>query len=202
MIDGQSNNSIEEKHASTREIVKCFKGVEASTIPILSVLNLQLKRSLFLKKSWLDPNEVENLDPYEYGYRREKDGSFTVNLQNDSDPFFYLPKHLLKGCSCRTNCLTKKCSRLKDEQSKKCSKVTCKCKCWDKRQSADENMEEEYMEVDELEDDWHFDEDMIGVDVDATEEEDNTSISSQECVSDDEYIPFSFQNDDADDFLD
>ena len=58
------------------------------------------------------------------------------------------------------------------------------------------------MEVDELEDDWHFDEDMIGVDVDATEEEDNTSISSQECVSDDEYIPFSFQNDDADDFLD
>ena len=95
---------------------------------------------------------------------------------------------------------SKKCSCLKDEQHKKCSKVTCKCRCWDKRQSADENMEEEYMEVDELEEDWNFDEDMM--DVDDTGEEDNSSISSQECVSDDEYIPFSFEIDDADDFLD
>ena len=113
MLDGQS---IEAKHASTREIVKCFKGVEASTISILSVLNLQLQRSVFLKKSWLDPNEIENLDPCEHGYRREKDGSFIVNLQDDSDPFFTLPKSLVKGCSCKTNCLTK--GRVQKKQKK------------------------------------------------------------------------------------
>ena len=196
MLDGQS---IEDKHASTREIVKCFKGVEASTIPILSVLKLQLQRSLFLQKSWLDPMQVENLDPCQHGYRREKDGSFSVNLQDDCDPFYTLPKSLIKGCSCKSsNCANRKCSCLKDTQRKKCSKVTCKCYCWEPRQSADENIEEN-MEVDE--DDWHFEE--VNIDDDDTEEEDNNSISSEDqCLTEDEFIPFCIESDDEDNFLD
>ena len=195
MLDGQSNQSTEENHATTREIVKCFKGVEANTIPILSVLHLHLQRSLFLQKSWLYPMQVQDLDPCLYGFRREKDGSFSVNLQDHSDPYFTLPKSLLKGCSCKTNCANKKCSCLKDEQRKKCSKVTCRCTCW-KPMQADESIEED-MEVENFEDDWNLDYEMIDTE---DEEEEGDNNSSEEFFSDDEYIPFDCEEiDDEDD---
>ena len=204
MLDGHKN-SIEEKHSSTREIVKCFKGIEACVVPILSVLNLQLQRSLFLKKSWLYPDEVTNLDPSDHGYRREKDGTFSVNLQDVTDPFYSLPRSLLKGCSCRTSCLNKKCSCVKDEQGKKCSKVTCRCKCFDHRQIDDEDREEEeeHMEVD-VEDDCQLEEIIKEVEnsADDTDDDSNASFSCDESYSDEEYVPFRFDRTDMDDFLD
>ena len=74
------------------KLLSVLKGIEACAVPILSVLNLQLQRSLFLKKSWLYPDEVTNLDPSDHGYRREKDGTFSVNLQDVTDPFYSLPR--------------------------------------------------------------------------------------------------------------
>ena len=91
------SHSIIEKHISTREIVKCFKGIEANTVPILSVLNLHLKRSKFLVKSWIYPNEVLNEDPCKHGFRKNEDGTFLISLQDNADPFFSLPQSLLKG---------------------------------------------------------------------------------------------------------
>ena len=95
------SHSIIEKHILTREIVKCFKGIEANTVPILSVLNLHLKRSKFLVKSWIYPNEVLNEDPCKHGFRKNEDGTFLISLQDNADPFFSLPQSLLKGCSCK-----------------------------------------------------------------------------------------------------
>ena len=88
--------SMEDKHASIREIVKCFKGQESGTVPIMSVLKLQLERSKFLQISWLHPAEAENIDPGSYGYIMDKDGGYKINLQDIDDPYFSLPQSLLK----------------------------------------------------------------------------------------------------------
>ena len=94
MID---SSSLEEKHASTREIVKCLKGLESNTVPIMSVLKLHLKRSQFLQISWLNPSEAENLDPCKHGYTLDKHGIICVDLQDKNDPFYSLPQSLLKA---------------------------------------------------------------------------------------------------------
>ena len=122
--------ATDTKLAATRDIVKCFKGVEAETIPIASVLKLHLQRTQLLSTIWLDPNQAENFNPCEHGYKKEGD-SYSVNLQDISDPYFAVPQSLLKGCSCKQNCQNK-CSCRKDQNRRNCSRVTCKfCQCFD-----------------------------------------------------------------------
>ena len=63
-------------------------------------------------------------------------------LQDESDEYYFLPKHLLMGCQCKAEC-TSKCSCKKDKFRKVCSKTTCRyCTCFN-RQPADDNLIDE-----------------------------------------------------------
>ena len=101
---------------------------------------------------------------------------------------------------CKGDCLNKKCSCVRDEQRKRCTKVTCKCKCFDTRQTVDE----EKMEVGDIdsEDDWDME---VLSEIEEAELDDNVSVSSINSdreISDEEFIPFRFDIDNINDFSD
>ena len=144
---------IASRLSQTREIIKSFKGSESETIPILSVLDLQVKRSEYICELWI--NKGCNLEPVDYGWKHSGDGNYDIMLQDENDPFFSLPQHLLLGCGCKQVC-SKKCSCVRDtKRLNKCSRVTCKsCSCYKRVPDTDnENVlaSEEYQQfLDEI----------------------------------------------------
>ena len=120
------NVQIDEQIMEARCILKSVKGVEEEAIPLPSCLKLQFQRSVFQVRSY--SSEEIYLNPEDYGYTK-KQVNFEVQLQNQKDPYYLLPKELFKGCSCKSECGLK-CSCMKtDKRGRKCSKITCKCSC-------------------------------------------------------------------------
>lgn len=77
-----------------------------------------------------------------YLHYREDD-SYRIQLQDEKDEFYTLPKSLLEGCGCQKTC-SKACSCLKKEsRMKKCARITCKkCNCFKREKSGEaENLQ-------------------------------------------------------------
>ena len=119
---------LEVKIMETRRKIKMKNGCENETLPLCSVLKLQVKRSEYLAGKWTK-NEC-TLDPLQFGWNVGKDGCYNVQLQDLDDPYFFLPKHMLMGCQCKKEC-SKNCGCSKDPHRKGCSEATCKfCACF------------------------------------------------------------------------
>ena len=116
-----SSLSVEEKVMKTRKVIKRKNGCENETLPIYSVLKLQVLRSEYLVARWTDIDC--DLDPGQYGWKLGTDGTYSIQLQDESDPYFYLPKHLLLGCQCKNVC-SKSCGCTKDQIRRTCSLAT------------------------------------------------------------------------------
>ena len=122
--------SIALRHKQTREIIKIRRGVESETVPILSVLDLQVKRSEFITEFWI--NKDCKLDPANFGWKENSDKTtYNVVLQDESDPLFSETQSLLQGCVCKKTC-SKKCSCKTDNmRMNKCARITCRfCPCY------------------------------------------------------------------------
>ena len=122
--------SIALRHKQTREIIKIRRGVESETVPILSVLDLQVKRSEFITEFWI--NKDCQLDPTNFGWKENIDKTtYNVVLQDESDPLFSETQSLLQGCVCKKTC-SKKCSCKTDNmRMNKCARITCRfCPCY------------------------------------------------------------------------
>ena len=133
--------TLEDKLLKTRKVTKIRNGCENETLPILSVLKLQVKRSKYLVERWTK-NEC-NLDPQHFGWQLGKDGCYEVQLQDLEDPYFFLPKHMLMGCQCKKEC-KKSCGCSKDPHRKCCSVATCKfCACFERNQVSSQNNQPE-----------------------------------------------------------
>lgn len=134
--DNDSQIPLERRTQETRRVIKVMKGVERETIPIVSVLKLQVRRAIFLTEFWT--NMDCNLDPTRNGWRQGVEpGSFEIVLQDESDEYYYLPRHLLMGCQCRKEC-SGRCSCHKDSVRKVCSLITCKyCPCFNRHSTTE-----------------------------------------------------------------
>ena len=88
------NVQIDEQIMEARCILKSVKGVEEEAIPLPSCLKLQFQRSVFQVRSY--SSEEIYLNPEDYGYTK-KQVNFEVQLQNQKDPYYLLPKELFKG---------------------------------------------------------------------------------------------------------
>ena len=119
-----------------------MRGMESETIPICSVLKPHVDRSNFLTEFWTNKDCAMN--PSDYGWRKgTEENTFDIILQDESDEYYYLPKHLLMGCQCRKEC-SAKCSCQKDKFRKVCSRITCKyCLCFKRPVSDDSEVQEE-----------------------------------------------------------
>ena len=136
MLNDDPLATFQEKVNTARHIIKSMKGLELDTIPLLSVLLLHIRRARYLTSMWVD--EKFNEDPTDHGWVKGEDGKFSVQLQDESDPFYFLPRKLLISCSCKTEC--RKCKCKKEEKiSGKCSMLTCKnCPCFRRTQETEE----------------------------------------------------------------
>jgi len=132
---------VERKVMKTREVIKMKNGCENDTLPLYSVLELQVKRSKYLAEKWTDSKFFMN--PTEFGWYLSKDEKYEFQLQKESDPYFFLPKHLLLGCQCKNVC-SKSCGCKKDPYRLTCALATCKfCSCFDRKPSTSCDMSEE-----------------------------------------------------------
>ena len=138
-----SLHTIEERINKTRSVIKAKHAVESETLPLFSVLDLQVKRAEYLTATWIDP--FEDLDPGTHGWKLDDDGTYQAKLQDEEDDLYLLPKELLKGCSCKTNCMdSKRCSCRKSTRRSGCSRMTCKlCSCFKTGLSVNEEQEVE-----------------------------------------------------------
>ena len=142
----QREAQLDERLMQTREVIKCFRGLESETIPLQSVLHLQWLRTQYLFKTWTNPDDVEILDPEDFGWKKEGDSKYSVILQDKQDPHYSIPLSLLKGCSCKKKTCGKACSCKKDPNRSCCSSITCKfCQCFEENESVED--EDEEMEV-------------------------------------------------------
>ena len=122
--------SIVLRHKQTREVIKIRRGVESEAVPILSVLDLQLKRSEFITEFWIKKDC--KLDPANYGWKETSDKTaYDIVFQDYNDPLFSETQSLLLGCSCKRIC-SKKCSCKTDNmRMNKCARLTCRfCPCY------------------------------------------------------------------------
>ena len=171
---------------------------ECLTIPILSVLKLQLKRTEFLTKMWLEETHAD--DPENHGWRKV-DGSYEIQIQDQEDKYYKAPRDLFIGCSCKGNC--KRCACVKKKLG--CSAVTChKCKCIKRKKDSPEEdltLSNQYQELmdqlssDESSDDGRREEDSPGENLllSSLFQEFMDQISSDESSDDEEY-EYNFEN--------
>ena len=132
------NLSIALRHRQTREVIKTQRGIESDTVPILSVLDLQVRRSEFITEFWI--NKDCELDPANFGWKENNDKiTYNVVLQDENDPMFSESKNLLLGCGCKKMC-TKKCACIRDKmRMNKCARSTCKfCPCYKRHLDGEE----------------------------------------------------------------
>ena len=139
---------LETRVRQARSIIKTFRGVESESVPLKSVIDLQIKRSLFITQFWIQKECF--LDPNDFGWKQRDGNSFDIILQDEEDPLFSVPQSLLLGCACKKKC-TNKCACIKDSNRyNKCSRITCKfCLCYKRVQDgANENLlaSEEYQQ--------------------------------------------------------
>ena len=131
--------SLKQRYMETRTLLKCKNGVESLSIPLESVLHLQIQRSEYIAATLLD--DKLSLDPLSYGWELDPSNPnlYNIRLQNVKDPYYTLPRSLLEGCSCRKDCKIKKCKCKKDEgRANKCSRLTCKfCPCFKRQKDSD-----------------------------------------------------------------
>ena len=126
------------RHKQTREVIKIRRGVESEAVPILSVLDLQVKRSEFITEFWI--NKDCKLDPADFGWKESSDKiTYNVVLQDENDPMFSESKNLLLGCGCKKTC-SKKCACIRDKmRMNKCARSTCKfCPCYKRNLDGEE----------------------------------------------------------------
>ena len=141
---------IEDKLRKVRLVIKTHGAVESLTIPILSVLKLQLDRGSYLRQTWIDPQV--DLNPLEFGWTLDDESKYQVSLQDPHDIFYSLPKDFLHGCSCKRDCQTGRCScnRVKIFSlawGHNCSRWTCKCTCFSNIDEEEDMTVEEEPEV-------------------------------------------------------
>ena len=179
-----SLHTIEERINKTRSVIKAKHAVESETLPLFSVLDLQVKRAEYLAATWIDP--FEDLDPGTHGWKLDEDGTYQAKLQDEEDDHYLLPKELLKGCSCKTNCMdSKRCSCRKSTRRSGCSRITCKlCSCFKTGLSVNDDLEEG-REEQEVEDEYkelndRAEEDEEG-DEEEDEEEDGDYVEDEDC---------------------
>ena len=163
-------------HSHVRSVIKARRAVENETVPIISVLEHQIRRSLYLTESWINP-ELD-LDPLQSGWELCED-KYSPVLQDKTDQLFTIPIQILKGCSCMKKCSdSRRCGCYKSPHRGGCSPISCKkCSCYNKisdqlvdlhiddvemQDAETEGMEEDDDETDEdsdLEEDSDLDQD-------------------------------------------
>ena len=115
--------SVYTRIMNTREVIKAARGVEHLTIPLPSVLELQVLRSEYVAKMWTSFGST--LNPENFGWKKTEDG-FAIKLQDTTDTYYTLTKHVLEGCGCKNICgKTCKCLKMK-ERAHKCTSLTCR----------------------------------------------------------------------------
>ena len=186
MCNDDEDRTVEEKVEISRNIIKSIRGLEMEAIPLYSVVKIHVQRAQFLVKMWTE--EDFELDPTEYGWiKGDGRNNFLIQLQDNSDPYYDLPKQLLTMCQCKGICKGR-CKCKKNEKiSGKCSMLTCKtCACFRTvaETEGDDPLVDEYQE--------YVDQDDSDKDADSMTSEDWTRVIEESLandgLSDDELI--------------
>ena len=103
----ESPETVESRIMKTREVIKSARGVENLTIPLPSVLKLQIFRAEYVSRMWTENGLI-------------------IKLQNPEDIFYSRTKEVTEGCGCK-NISGKACKCLKSkERANKCTSITCR----------------------------------------------------------------------------
>ena len=115
-------------HTQVRSVIKARRAVENETVPLLTVLQYQIKRAFHLADTWINPDS--EADPLESGWELSE-GIFSPILQDKTDEKYIIPNEILKGCSCKKKCSdSRRCGCYKSPYRSGCSPITCKnCSC-------------------------------------------------------------------------
>ena len=115
--------NVDTRMMQTREVLKSARGVENLTIPLPSVLKLQIFRAEYVSKMWTSFSFTER--PENFGWKRTENG-LMIKLQNTEDIFYSQTKAVTEGCNCKNIC-GKACKCLKSkERDNKCASITCR----------------------------------------------------------------------------
>ena len=116
-------DTVDSRIMQTREVHKSARGVENLTIPLPSVLKLQIFRAEYVSKMWTSFSFSQR--PENFGWKKTEIG-LIIKLQNTEDMFYSQTKEVTEGCSCKNIC-GKACKCLKSkERANKCTSITCR----------------------------------------------------------------------------
>ena len=119
----ESPETVESRIMKTREVIKSARGVENLTIPLPSVLKLQIFRAEYVSRMWTSFSFTQR--PENFGWKRTENG-LIIKLQNSEDIFYSQTKEVTEGCNCKNICgKACKCLKLK-ERANKCTSITCR----------------------------------------------------------------------------
>ena len=119
----QCPETVESRIMKTREVIKSARGVENLTIPLPSVLKLQIFRAEYVSRMWTSFSFTQR--PENFGWKRTENG-LIIKLQNSEDIFYSQTKEVTEGCNCKNICgKACKCLKLK-ERANKCTSITCR----------------------------------------------------------------------------
>ena len=146
-----TESPIEERIMRAWAVIKSYRALESSTIPLPSVLRLQLQRASSLRQILTNPDNTQ-LDPEDFGWTREGE-EYNIKLQDGTDEYYTLPKDILHGCQCKGTCQTKKCScnrvaAFSLTNGLNCSRWTCRFKCFETESDVVDTWEEDDLSSD------------------------------------------------------